>query len=413
MLSAIKLLYLNPAGALGGAERVLLDSARIVQARRPDWRLELIASSQGGLVEEAQACGIANSVLRFPSMIAGLSETRKTMAELGRVGLALPAILEYSRALSAELVRRAPNLIHANGLKMQVLGAHALPEQCKLIWHLHDYVRSRPLMKRLLRRYAPRCNAIIAVSHSVAADIAQVLHGVTPIYTVHNGVALDEFSPDGMCVDLDGLSGLSPPGSEVVRVGLVATGAWWKGHEVFLRALASLPQNAPVRGYVIGGPIYETEASQFSLAELRAMAMRYGVTARTGFTGYLAKVAPALRALDLVIHASVAPEPFGLVLAEAMACGRPVISSALGGAAELVENGRNAVTYRSDDPEELSAVILRLASNRELRARLGAEARASAVQRFDRERMGAQIVSIYEAALMAPARGGDAHPARA
>lgn len=417
--SARRLLYLNPAGGLGGAERVLLDSAAMVQAERPQWRLELIAAADGGLVEAARARGIASSVVRFPRAIASLSEAGANAAELrgwmrlGRMGFALPGVIDYSRELASVLMRAAPDVIHANGLKMHVLGARSLPKQCALIWHLHDYVRTRPLMQWLLRRYASRCSAIVAVSSSVAADIAQALRGSTPICMVHNAVALDHFNPCGARADLDVLSGLPQAGSEVVRVGLVATAARWKGQEIFLRALASLPRTAPVRGYVIGGPIYETEGSQFALAELRSMAARYGIGERAGFTGYLDDVASALRALDVVVHASTAPEPFGLVIAEAMGCGRAVVSSGLGGAAELIEDGRNALTYPYDAPEKLAATIMQLVSDRELRLRLGVEGRKSAEARFDRKRLGEQFTSIYEAALTATGRGGDAYPARA
>ncbi len=415
----MKLLYLNPTGALGGAERAMLDGAAMVRAHNPDWQLELIASSDGGLIEEARALRIASSVLRFPPSLAALGEThavpdgRRWLPRLKQLGAAIPAITEYSRKLAELLDRSAPDLIHANGFKMHVLGARSLPKRCAMVWHLHDYVRSRPLMRRLLQIYATRCNTIIAVSQSIADDIASVLKGNIPIYTVYNAVALDHFSPRGERADLDALSGLPAACSGVVRVGLAATAARWKGHEIFLRALASLPRNLPVRGYVIGGPIDETEGSQFTMSELRVMAAHFGVAERVGFTGHLDEVAPAMRALDIVVHASIAPEPFGLVIAEAMASGRAVISSALGGAAELVEDERNAVVYPSGEPDALACAIQRLASDRELRTRLGEVGRATAEKRFDRERLGSQLTAIYKTALAASSRGDDANPARA
>src|SRR5207248_1694340 len=79
--------------------------------------------------------------------------------------------------------------------------------------------------------------------------------------------------------------------------------------------------DAGVRGYIIGEPIYETTASQFSMRELRGLASSHGLR-DVGFTGRIDEVPGALRALDIVVHASIEPEPFGLVIAEAMACGR-------------------------------------------------------------------------------------------
>ena len=103
--------------------------------------------------------------------------------------------------------------------------------------------------------------------------------------------------------------------------------AQWKGHEVFLRAFKMLAGDPPVRGYVIGGALYETDGSQRDLDELRRLAESLGLSWPVGFTGFVDDAAAAMRALDVVVHASTQPEPFGLVIAEAMACGRAVVVS--------------------------------------------------------------------------------------
>jgi glycosyltransferase involved in cell wall biosynthesis len=99
----------------------------------------------------------------------------------------------------------------------------------------------------------------------------------------------------------------------------------------------------------------------------------------------------------VVVHASVAPEPFGLVIAEAMACGRAVITTATGGAAELVLPPHDAVATPPGDARALATEIERLAADPRQREGLGAAARASAIARFAPERMGAELVSVFEA----------------
>ena len=138
---------------------------------------------------------------------------------------------------------------------------------------------------------------------------------------------LERFSPRGPTLDLDAMAGVPPAPAGTIRVGLVATMARWKGHEVFLRALSMLPKDLPIRGYVIGGPIYSTAGSQRSVEELRALASGLGLNGNAAFTGFVKDSAAAIRALDVVVHASTDPEPFGLVVAEAMACGKPVVAS--------------------------------------------------------------------------------------
>ena len=119
--------------------------------------------------------------------------------------------------------------------------------------------------------------------------------------------------------------GLPPSGADVVRVGLVATFARWKGHHLFLEAVARLPPSLNVRAYVIGGPVDKTEKSEVSIEELRKASARLGITDRVGFTGFVEDPAPAIRGLDVLVHASTEPEPFGLAIAEGMACGRAVV----------------------------------------------------------------------------------------
>jgi glycosyltransferase involved in cell wall biosynthesis len=193
----------------------------------------------------------------------------------------------------------------------------------------------------------------------------------------------------------------------MIRVGLLATLARWKGHEVFLRALSQIPADVPVRGYIIGGALYQTDGSQYSLTELKTLAKQLGVADRVGFTGFVDQPAATMRSLDIVVHASTQPEPFGLVIVEAMACARAVIVSDAGGAAELIEAGTNALVHTPGDVKQLADRIKQLATNPELRQRLGAAGRVTAETRFDRTRLARELVAIYQLLSVLPAVAGE------
>ena len=109
-----------------------------------------------------------------------------------------------------------------------------------------------------------------------------------------------------------------------------------------------------------------------------------------------------MRALDVVVHASTEPEPFGLVIAEAMACGRAVITTGYGGAAELISEGRDALVAAAGDARALAEAIDTLASNAELRRAMGARARETARLRFAPEAMAAEISQAFERAASRP-----------
>lgn len=319
---------------------------------------------------------------------------------------ALRGVVEYRRRLRDTLKRRAPDIVHTNGFKMHVMGAWSRPSGAALVWHLHDYVSSRPVMGHAIRHFSRRCDAAIAVSNSVAADVAPVWRGKSPVRAVLNGVDLDVFAPAGSKADLDALAGLPPAPEGTVRVGLVATMGRFKGHDVFLRAIAQLPRDLPMRAYVIGGALYETRGSEFSPEGLRALAAELGVRDIVGFTGFVEEPASAMRALDVVVHATVVPEPFGLVVAEGMACGRAVITSAAGGAGEIVHEGEDALVHVPGSVDGLAAAIHRLVIDRELRILVGTGGRRSAEQRFDRRRLGAEVTAVYQSTAAAP------HPPR-
>jgi glycosyltransferase involved in cell wall biosynthesis len=248
---------------------------------------------------------------------------------------------------------------------------------------------------RLLRWHARWCHAVIAISLSVAEDARAALGSRVAVHVVPNGVDLEAFSSEGPAVDVDRLARLPPAREGTLKVGLIATFARWKGHDVFLRAIAELPGTAPVRGYVVGGPVYDTEGSERSMDELHATATRLGLGDRVGFVGFVDDVAAVMRGLDVVVHASTQPEPFGRVIVEAMAVGRPVIVSFAGGVKEIVEVDHTALIHAPGDWRGLRDSIMRLADDVTLRERLAKAARAAVERRFDRRRPSALLVPLY------------------
>jgi glycosyltransferase involved in cell wall biosynthesis len=403
----VRIVFLNPSGELGGAETALLDLLAALREARPVWTLRLVASAEGPLIRRAAQLGIPSVALPFPRSLARLGEWGRRGSMMARVrlgaavgGSAIPS-LKYASQLRRHLADVAPDVVHTNGLKMHLLGARCLPARAKLLWHLHDYPDARPLTAALLRAQVHRCAQVVANSESVATRARHLLGSAVPVQALYNSVDLDRFHPEGPTLDLDALAGLDSLAPGGLRIGLVGTFARWKGHEVFLEALSQLHAEMPVRGYIIGEPIYETDASQFSLQGLRDRAASLGLGSAIGFTGRVDDVPAALRALDIVVHASVEPEPFGLVIAEAMACGRPIIVSRAGGAAEIAQAG--ALFHQPGHAVELADRMRALASDAGLRASLAAEGREAAVRLFSRKRLSDALVPIYEA--LAPAAG--------
>ena len=402
----VKLVFFNPIGTLGGAEMCLLDVLASLRATRSDWRLGVILGDDGPLRKAVEDLGVACRLLPLPRSVARLGDSvlgvpgfRRT----GGIGLATHApaavltttsyLSRFRRLLRAE----APDLLQTNGMKAHVIGAWGAPAGLPVIWHLHDYAGGRPVMARLLRWSVRRRVRAVAVSRSVAADARRVLGPRVAIHAIHNAVDLDRFAPGpGDGSRLDAAAGLAQVRQATVRIGLVATFARWKGHEVFLDAAARIPADLPCRFYVVGGPIYRSQGSQYAIEELRSRAVGLGLDGRLGFTGHLADPAAALRALDVVVHASTRPEPFGRVIVEGMACGRAVVAVRNGGAAELFEDGVNALGCPPCAPEALARTLVRLIDDPGLRRQLGDAGRATALACFDRSRLAERWLPVYQ-----------------
>ena len=398
----MRIAFLSASAQVGGAERALLDLLASLRDAEPGWEAHVVVAGEGPLIREVMALGAVAHPLPFPRGLARAGDAGGGSAGvLARLVAAGPAGALWLRRLRALLRRLEPDVVHSNGLKMHVAGALALPPGAKLVWHVHDYPGGRPLMARALRRLAPRAAAAIAVSRSVGEDQRRVCGGGLRVEVVHNAVDLARFAPDGPRAPLAALAGLPDPPPGTVCIGLVATMGLWKGHEVFLRALARLPAGLPVRGYVVGGRIYATARSEVDPDALRRLAAELGLADRVGFTGFVDDPAAAMRALDVVVHASTQPEPFGLVIAEAMACARPVVVSAAGGAGEIVRDGDDALAVPPGDVEALAAALRRLADDAGLRALLGAAGRARAERDFDRARLARQVAPLYRSLVEA------------
>jgi glycosyltransferase involved in cell wall biosynthesis len=394
----VRIVFLNPSGELGGAETALLELLAALRDARPQWTMSLIASAKGPLIDRAAQLGVQADALPFPAPLARLGEWGSRGSLAARVRLAAAAcaaagpVIRYASRLRRQLDALEPDIVHTNGLKMHLLGARCPSTGAPLVWHLHDYPDARPLTAALLRAEAHRCSEVLANSNSVAEHARGLFGPGLPVQTLYNAVDLDRFQPAGTRLDLDALAGLPPLAAGGLHIGLVATFARWKGHEVFLKALSGLRSAVPFRGYIVGGPIYETDASQFSMRELRDMAAGYGLS--IGFTGRVDDVPAALRALDIVVHASVEPEPFGLAIAEAMACGRPVVVSRAGGAAEIAQGG--ALFHSPGNAEELAACLTELMADPSLRMSLAVSGREAAVRLFARRHLSDTLIPIYE-----------------
>lgn len=406
----MRILFLNAIGALGGSERSLLDIFAALRLLEPSWELYLIVGDEGPLVEESRRLGVRAELMPLPEEFLALGETShpgKTFAalfKLQRLGIAGIQALQWANQLRARIDQSRPDVIHSNGVKTHLLTRMIGTIKAPIVWHMRDFIADRPMIRRAMS-WASRAAALaVANSEATAIDARKAL-GRTTVVTVLNGIDTEHFSPGASSIDLDKLSGLPPAPAGTVRVGLLASYARWKGQDIFLEAAAKIcrDKSGPVnvRFYVIGGSIHRTQSAQFSLEELRTLAKNLGIAAHVGFIPFQNHPLDVYRALDIVVHASTKPEPFGRTIAEAMSCGRAVVVAESGGAVELFTSGHDALGIAPSDPAIMAAAISRLTNDAQLRQQLGVNARRTACEKFSRERLGLQMRDVFKSLMRA------------
>lgn len=399
----MRIAFVSPVGVVGGAERVMLG---LIARLRDDHSVTVVLMADGPLVRLINSLNVDVEVLALPPAWHELGDGRIGLTTAWERVIRAPLrswqLGGYIHRLRSRLRELEPDIVHTNGIKAHLLGSLTKPRKARLLWHIHDYLGRRGVSRRLLRLGASRAAAAIAVSRSVADDVARTLPGLT-VSTVPNFVDAAHFCPGLPEFDsFDVQAGLGPPADSVVRLGLVATYAHWKGHYLFLDALRRVVDalgTHRVRGYIVGGPIYRTDRSQVTESGLRRRIAELNLTECVGLVPFQSDPLSAYRALDVVVHASTEPEPFGLTIAEAMSCGRAVVAAEAGGVAEIIKSGDDGLLYRAGDVTELVEALTRLANDSELRIRLGEQARLTVQSRFNVEKSVAQLLEVYRNAL--------------
>jgi glycosyltransferase involved in cell wall biosynthesis len=173
-------------------------------------------------------------------------------------------------------------------------------------------------------------------------------------------------------------------------VGMFGRISPWKGQDVFLKAIAHVPQ---VNAVIVGGALFGEEGHE---RRIRDLAQQLGLEKRVAFVGHVNDVMAHMAACDVVAHCSTSPEPFGLVIAEAMLAGTPVIASDAGGAREIVTHSETGQLTPLEDAEALAAAIRRYLDDPAWSRQLAQRARARAREKFSAAAMTAGFLEILQ-----------------
>jgi glycosyltransferase involved in cell wall biosynthesis len=356
-----RVVYLDHVARLSGGEIALL---RLLP-HLDGIDTHVILGEDGPLATRLQQAGVSVEVL---PLAPAARDLRRASARAGGVPLRTAwETARYAFRLYRRLRRISPDVVHTNSLKSGVYGAFAARlAGVPVVWHLRDRIAEDYLPRSatlVLRRLVPGMSAGVVANSQATLDTLGRM-GSRPAWVIPDSVE----SPPQATTSKE-----TPPSAVVF--GMLGRVAPWKGQDLFLRAFAAAFPSGEQRAVIIGTAMFGEEDFE---RELEALAGELGLAARVEFRGFREDIWRELGSLDVLVHASLIPEPFGQVVLEGMAAGLPVLAPDAGGPAEVIDDGRTGTLFPRGDAEALAAGMRALASDPDRRRRLGEAAREAA-----------------------------------
>ena len=369
--SRSSVLLVHASAELYGSDRACLTCASAAAAAGFD--AHVLLPVNGPLRPVLEAHGVTvhvrdSLVLRRADLRGG-----RAARTIMRWPLALWGLWRFSR-------RRRFALVHSNC--MPTLGGAVLARWWRVphIWHVHEIVRDERLTRLLFERMLSRADVVLAASQAIRDQFR------LPRLRGRCRVAYTGGDADGVVAGTPPLCG---GGVELTCVGRLSDR---KGQKVLVEAVYQLrAAGRDVRLKLVGDVFREEhhfrEGLERRISEL-------GLQRWVSLLGERTDALELMAAADIVVVPSLQPEPFGIVVIEAMALGRPVVASDDGGPREIVTPGHDGLLVEPGDAVGLARAIGQLIDDPVTAGRMGQNGRRTA-QRFRPERLAERTLEIY------------------
>jgi glycosyltransferase involved in cell wall biosynthesis len=371
-------MYVDQTGQLGGGELSLLDLVRHSS------HISEVALFSDGPFRDA----LENLPVPVHLLTPGKIRDVRSNAGMYAVVAALPEYAALRNRLAS--VTQGFDVLYANSQKAFLIAALARRRNQTLIWHLRDMLTAEHFSS-LMRKIAVfagnnAASVIIGNSKATVESFEQAGGHPDKVTVVYNGISprpfdqVDKLEVEACRLDL----GLH----DKPLIGLFGRLAAWKGQHVLLEALAMLPG---VHGLIVGEALF---GEDIYAETLRIRSQQDDLRGRVHMLGFRKNIPALMKMVDIVVHTSTAPEPFGRVIVEGMLAGRPVIATRAGGAIEIIDDGVNGLLIAPQDPKDLVRAIASLQSNSAFAAQIAEAGRRKAVEHFSVDAMVRSIDRI-------------------
>ena len=387
----MKILFYNHTGQVSGAERMLL--MILSELGRDRFDSHVVCPEQGPLQEMLKELGVPLE------SVAGLDARFTWRVDiLARYCKSFFGVIRQLRRLVVDI---NPDLLHANSIRSGLVATAAtVGLGTRVVWHLHDLLPRHPL-STAIRIFAllSKRTQMIAVSEAVSRNFRGRFSRMLKarVTVILNSIDLDKFQSDATARRRIGRE-LRFRATDMA-IGIVGQITSRKGQLELLRAFAGALTKAPDSVLlIVGAPMFNRDHEYLEL--LKRTTAELGIGKKVRILGARSDVGAIMRTLDLLVVNSSA-EPFGLVIPEAMACGTPVLATAVDGIPEIITHGENGWLIPAHDKAALTEAILQLQRRPELRERLAERAEQHVAARFSIGRYMTDLLNFYRSEINA------------
>lgn len=302
--------------------------------------------------------------------------------------------LAQARKVAQVIKQVGANIVHSNaGLPTSrpvIVGSRLAGVPC--LCHVRNFDPLTWLDRRLARWVAQ----FIFISRAVAEGYAS--QGLVPTCSevIPNAVGSEAFASPQETQAIRRRLGWSDHNFIVVNTGRLVR---WKGQDIFLQAMARVADVAPhMRCFIVGEPDGDVKSMAFA-EELMVLAQNLGLAERVTFTGFRDDALQLIKASDVVVHSASTPEPFGRVIIEGMAAGKPVVATRAGGVVDIIEHGRDGLLVPPGDSQAMAEAVLAVQADPVWAGRLGARAQEKVSRQFTLDQHAQRVQRVYRDVL--------------
>ena len=396
-----RILFVDHTATMGGGEIALLhlvthlDHTRFIPV--------VLLCADGPLASRLIEAGIETHILPLAVSVAAARKDSLGGSTMLR-GKDIARTLHYVEKVRRLIRALKIDLVHTNSLKADLIGGIAGRFALKpVIWHVRDRIEDDYLPHRVVRLFRLLCrfvpNFVVANSHATLSTLA--LPGTKQSAAIYSGVEFDgrmRVVHDGINhIDHSNAAEAAQKSLGRARIGLVGRISPWKGQHIFLHAAALVLQQYPETKFqIIGAALFNENGYE---EEIRALASSLDLNASVEFTGFRSDVPELIAGLDILVHASTTGEPFGQVVVEGMAAGKPVVATNGGGIPEIVQDGVTGLLVPMGDAERMAAAICSLLADPARAEEMGRCGQIRAKDHFAIELTARRVESVYDKVL--------------